>query len=260
MVFSLVVMGIKPDALGPRPVATGAESDTVAGLRERIDVLAAFTGGILFEFDREGRYLRVSAGEPRLLVRPAEELLGRNVVQVLGSVTGGRFAEAIRVVYDSGEPMAFDYALDVQAGRRTFSCVIRPHDSRGGGARSVVILVRDVTNAKALEAKLVQSERLAALGLLAASVGHEIRQPLAYVFSSLDALERQLAAATTPEQVRASLDNLRGGAQRIAEIAASLDLLAKQRQRSTAAIDVERSRIRDPAAELLIAVRVNSPR
>jgi signal transduction histidine kinase/ActR/RegA family two-component response regulator len=219
--------------------ATSVESDTVADLQERIDVLSAFTGGIVFELDREGTYLRVWTGEPTLLARPAEELCGRTVADVLGAAAGRRFNDAFRRVIETGEPLAFDYSLDVQAGRRTFSCVIRPHDPRGGGPRTITALVRDVTAAKVLEGKLVQAERLAALGLLAASVGHEIRQPLAYVVSSVDALERELAAAKSPEEARASLANIREGARRIAEIAASLDVLSK-RERNNGAIDVGR--------------------
>jgi signal transduction histidine kinase/CheY-like chemotaxis protein len=219
--------------------ATGVESDTVADLRERIDVLTAFTGGIVFEIDRDGRYLRIWTGEPKLLARPAEELCGRTVADVLGPAAGARFHEAFQRVIETGEPLAFDYTLDVQAGRRTFSCEIRPHEPRCGGPRTVTLLSRDVTDAKALEGKLVQAERLAALGLLSASVRHEIRQPLAYVMSSLEVLEGELAGAETPERTRASLANIRQGARRIAEIAASLDVLSK-RERSAEAIDVAR--------------------
>lgn len=220
-------------------VATDVESDTVADLRERIDVLTAFTGGIVFELDRDGKYLRVWTGEPKLLVRPAEELRGRTVADVLGAAMGTRFHDAFRRVVETGEPVALDCSLDVQAGRRTFSCEIRPHDPRDGGPRTLTMLVRDVTAAKVLEGKLVQSGRLAALGLLAASVGHEIRQPLAYLVSSVDALERELAGATTPEERRATLANIRQGARRIAEITASLDVLSK-RERNVDAIDVRR--------------------
>ena len=215
--------------------------DTVADLQERLDVVTAFTGGIIFEFDREGTYLRLWTGEPQLLARPPQEILGRTIRETIGD-PGGRFHDAIRSVFDTGEPVAFDYALDVQAGRRTFSCVMRPHEAPGQ-PRTVTMLVRDVTSAKALEAKLVQAERLGALGLLAASVGHEIRQPLAYVITSLDVLERDLDGARTtlsPEQTRASLEKIRSGAQRIAEIAASLDLLAQQRERTTSTVDVRR--------------------
>ncbi|MDB4938625.1 MAG: Histidine kinase [Labilithrix sp.] len=220
------------------PIVTPVEPDTVADLHERIDVLSAFTGGIIFEIDREGRYLAVWSGEPQLLARPASELVGRTVMEVLGPAIGERFHQTFRSVVDTGEPAAFDYTLDVPAGRRTFSCVARARDARHSGERRITLLVRDVTDAKALEAKLLQAERLAALGLLAASVGHEIRQPLSYVLTSVERLERDFAARATPA-AQAALENIRTGAQRIDEIASSLALLATQR-RAMSVIDVRR--------------------
>ncbi len=212
--------------------------DTVADLQEVIDVLTAFTGGILFELDRDGHYLRIWTGGPHLLARPAEELIGRTVEEVLGAEDGTRFHDAFRDVIDTGRPTAFEYTIDVQAGRRTFSCEIRPHDSRDGAQRTVTLLVRDVTSAKAVEGKLVQAERLAALGLLAASVGHEIRHPLSYVITSAGVLERELESANLSAEARASLERIRVGAHRIAEIAASLDVLAGQRRRKTETVDI----------------------
>ncbi len=207
-------------------------------LRERLEVFGAFMGGILFDFDHEGRYLRVWAGKPDLLALPAEELIGRTVIEVFGPVNGALFRDMIKKVSESGEPAAFDYSLDVKAGRCTFSCELRPRPSKNGQPATVTLLTRDVTEAKQLEGKLVQAERLAALGLLAASVGHEIRQPLSYVAASLDVLERELADITLQESAATSLSNIRTGTKRIAEIVASLELLANRRERTVAPIDV----------------------
>lgn len=218
--------------------AADVDLDTVAELQDHIDVLSAFTRGILFEMDRHGRYLHVWTGEEQLLARPAGELVGLTASEVVGPVLGARLDVTVGRVIDTGEPAQLEYTLDVPAGRRTFSCVVRAYDPRRGGERTVTLLVHDITNAKALEAKLVQAEKLAALGLLAASVGHEIRQPLAYLFTSLELLEKELAAATG-ETLAHAMGGIRGGARRISEIAASLDLLAGPR-RPTGEIDVRR--------------------
>lgn len=225
--------------VGPGPSADPSSVDTVGDLQERIDVLTAFTQGIIIELDRDGRYLRVWAGDERLLVRPVGDLIGRTVAEVIGPA-GARFHDDFRTVFDTGVALKFDYSLDVPAGRRTFSCEIRPHDPRGGGTRTLTLLIVDVTAAKALEAKLLQAERLAALGLLSASVGHEIRQPLSYVSTSLDVLERSLAGVALPGDAKLAMEKIRSGARRIAEIASSLDLLSAQRPRSNRSIDVRR--------------------
>lgn len=216
---------------------SGSTRDSIADLEDRLEVLAAFTSGIVFELDRDGRYLRLWTGEPSLLARPPSEIIGRKVSDVIEGPIAARFHEVFRQVYDTGTPHSFDYSLDVQAGRRTFSCEARAHESRAGGGRTVTLLVRDVTAAKELEGKLVQAERLAALGLLAASVGHEIRQPLAYLLASVDALERT-AGVPASSPLASSLENVRKGASRIAEIVATLDMFARQRRRETTTFDV----------------------
>jgi signal transduction histidine kinase/CheY-like chemotaxis protein len=231
-------MGGSERDVGTADAANGVGLDTIAELQQRIDVLSAFAGGVLCELDRDGRFLGIWTGEEHLLARPANEMIGRTISDTIGPASGARIHAMVRDVVDAGAPSDFEHTLDVRAGRRTFSCAMRPLDPRGGGQRRVTLMLRDITVAKQLEGKLVRTERLAALGLLAASVGHEIRQPLAFLTTSLDGLEAQLGRAGKAAMAR-TLEDIRGGARRIIEIAASLDLLAGARREATD-VDVRR--------------------
>jgi signal transduction histidine kinase len=74
----------------------------------------------------------------------------------------------------------------------------------------------DITERKELHARLAMSERLAALGKLAASVGHEISNPLTYVVLNLRRIDDELARANLTgirplvEQAREGIDRVRG--------------------------------------------------
>ena len=57
-----------------------------------------------------------------------------------------------------------------------------------GDEPMVFTVSRDITEKKKLQASLVQSDRLANMGLLAAGVAHEINNPLAYVLYNLESL------------------------------------------------------------------------
>ncbi len=207
--------------------------DPSPDLEEKLTAVVAFAGGILFELDRKGAYVDVWTATPDLLAAPLDRLVGRTVADVLGPDHGRRFVDLVRQVLDEGVSSGFEYTLDVPAGRRTFSCMAYP--KRSSDDETVLLLVRDTTDQKRLQAQLVQNERLAALGLVAASVGHEIRQPLAYAMSQLDVLTRK------PEfdEARAGLETMRAALSRIADIAASLDLLACARRARTL-LDVRR--------------------
>jgi PAS domain S-box-containing protein len=77
----------------------------------------------------------------------------------------------------------------------------------------VLAAVRDVSERHRLQARLVQSERLASLGVLSAGVAHEINNPLAYVSNNLALLERDIgslkAAALACEEAQAILESTR---------------------------------------------------
>ena len=76
----------------------------------------------------------------------------------------------------------------------------------GGDLIGAIAIFKDVTQRKRLEEKLVRSERLAAIGELAATVGHELRNPLGVISNSAYYLNMRLGEAD--EKVRRHLDIL----------------------------------------------------
>jgi signal transduction histidine kinase/ActR/RegA family two-component response regulator len=69
---------------------------------------------------------------------------------------------------------------------------------------------------------LVESERLASLGRLAAGVGHEVNNPLTYMQLALDDLRRYAGEANVPEGVREAVANADDGARRIQKVVEGL--------------------------------------
>lgn len=57
-----------------------------------------------------------------------------------------------------------------------------------------IVLERDVTETRRLEASLAQSEKLAAIGQLAAGVAHEINNPLTAIIANAQLLRREIPA------------------------------------------------------------------
>jgi PAS domain S-box-containing protein len=74
------------------------------------------------------------------------------------------------------------------------------------GAPLLQATVRDETRAHKERTRMAQTERLASMGLLAASVGHEINNPLAYVLSNVEDLAQSLPKlASAVERCRSGL-------------------------------------------------------
>jgi PAS domain S-box-containing protein len=94
------------------------------------------------------------------------------------------------------------------------------------GQPATLTVGRDMSARKALEAQLVQADRLAAIGTMAAGVAHEINNPLGYVMLNLDWIARKLPeSAGDPAAMEALVELLHEahrGAERVATIVREL--------------------------------------
>lgn len=101
------------------------------------------------------------------------------------------------------------------------------------GAGASLAIARDISERKRMEARLLTSDRLASLGRLAASVGHEINNPLAWMIGNLDLVERELAALAgtlddaTLQRLQQRVDAIADGADRVRTIVRDLRTLAR---------------------------------
>jgi CheY-like chemotaxis protein/two-component sensor histidine kinase len=111
---------------------------------------------------------------------------------------------------------------------------------------------RDVSARKALEAQLVQADRLAAIGTMAAGVAHEINNPLAYLMLNLDWITRKLPeSANDPASLESLIELLHEasrGAERVASIVREL--------RTFSRADAETRRRVDLAAVVRSAIKI----
>jgi signal transduction histidine kinase len=95
-----------------------------------------------------------------------------------------------------------------------------------------------------LQAALAESERLAALGTLAAGVAHEINNPLAYVLSNVAYAARVLSgddpSKREKSEARKALSEAEEGCTRIRTIVRDLQLFARPAAEETRPLDVRR--------------------
>ncbi|GEM_PF-6222327 len=77
-------------------------------------------------------------------------------------------------------------------------------------------VARDIAERKQMEDQAIHSERLAAVGLLASGIAHEINNPLTAIYASAQMLGRELEDA--PQSVQNRLDKILTGSERIREL------------------------------------------
>jgi PAS domain S-box-containing protein len=87
-----------------------------------------------------------------------------------------------------------------------FSLSLSPMRDDHGGINSVVVVITDITDAANLQAKLMQTEKMAALGQLVSGVAHEVNNPLAAIVGFTDLLlENPGVPETAKEELRVIL-------------------------------------------------------
>jgi PAS domain S-box-containing protein len=90
--------------------------------------------------------------------------------------------------------------------QRQFSVSLSPMPGETGAVHSIVAVMTDVTDAADLQAKLMQTEKMAALGQLVSGVAHEVNNPLAAIVGFTDLLlENPAVPADAKEELRVIL-------------------------------------------------------
>jgi signal transduction histidine kinase len=154
-------------------------------------------------------------------------------------------------------------SLDWTGRGRVWHCWLEPLRDPGGSTVGVIGIALDITERARLEkavrdrdAHVVQSDRLASLGTLAAGVAHEINNPLTYVITNLGYVAERLAAlagepvaapghdggrrAPRLDEIREALAEAQEGAQRVRQIVRDLRTYSRGDDDQEKTVDIHR--------------------
>ncbi len=168
---------------------------------------------------------------------------GRMITDFLHPEDRERAATRIRHLLEKGglDERAEYRSIDPQGELHTVEISSIPIQYQG--APAVLAFARDVTDRKRMQSKLLDADRLAALGVLSAGVAHEINNPLAYVLLNLEYLKRELPkVAADPSRVDALIVRVQDachGAERVASIVRDLRTFARGEETARQPISVE---------------------
>ncbi len=116
-------------------------------------------------------------------------------------------------------------------------------------------IIRDVTEARELRARLAQADRLASIGMMAAGIAHEVNNPLSYVLANLEELQARLRQHELEEGSARSSDELEILAAEVAEGAERIRAIVRD-LRTFSRVGSEELTAVDPRIPLEAAVRM----
>ncbi|MBI4510512.1 MAG: PAS domain S-box protein [Deltaproteobacteria bacterium] len=215
----------------------------VRSVEEQLHTIIHHVPIVLFAFDRQGVFtLSEGRGLAALGLRP-RELLGKSVLdvysdqpQVLASVRRAMMGEQF-VAHVELVPQSFHYDV----------LYVPTHGENGeltgvlGVAVDVTEQKRAETAVKETEQRLLEADRLAALGTLAAGVAHEINNPLTYALLNLNLLGKEISKSVElPEEsaITKLIDEVREGVERVGVIVRDLRAFSRADSEPRSEVDV----------------------
>lgn len=127
--------------------------------------------------------------------------------------------------------------IDGEIANREFEASAYPI-AAGSEAKSAVIHYRDITEEKRLQREVIQQEKMAAIGMLAGGVAHEINNPLGGILAFTQLMKRN---ASDNESMMSDLEEIERAAQRCKKIVADLldfSRISSDRERTPVDVNV----------------------
>ncbi|MBP7148918.1 MAG: PAS domain-containing protein [Acidobacteria bacterium] len=167
----------------------------------------------LHAIDRAFRVVVWNRGrEDGPLGRPRGEVLGRSLFTVTGE--DAELRREYEEVFATGRPRVTEVERAGPGPQRLFRVEKVPMRlGPGADVTHVITFARDVTEQRSIERTMAQTEKMAAVGRLAAGIAHEIRNPLATIASCAEAMRGRLCE----ELDDAARGEVRGDAELVIE-------------------------------------------
>lgn len=162
-----------------------------------------------------------------------ENLIGKKCYEVFFNFKEPCTECPARTTFKNWDP----FSLERRIGDRIYEMSSHPILTNDGNLGSVAVHSKDVTEKKLIERSLIQSEKLATIGLLASGIAHELRNPLNIIETARYYIDEFLPG-NNPD-IKEKLDIIRKNVQRSSKIINGLLEFSRHSNGERAHIDLQ---------------------
>ncbi len=157
--------------------------------------LDAFSSAII-TIDKTGMVQNFNKAAERIFGFSTSEILGKNVSCLMPSAVAVQHDGYLQRYLDTQKITILGNRREVEGQRKNgeiFPALLRVNPMKIDGELFFFGVMDDISETKALQAQLVQAQKLEAIGQLASGVAHEINTPIQYIGDNLSALHDNVA-------------------------------------------------------------------
>jgi two-component system, NtrC family, sensor histidine kinase PilS len=169
-----------------------AATQSLANLRALHERIVASIRSGLVTTDLDGRIFTFNAAAEEITGYREQAIRGQDSSIIFGEMKD-HIAQTLRAMEKGGRTPRFETnCLTSEGMRLRLGYSISPLSSEAGETTGIVITFQDLTQVRSLEETSRRQDRLAAIGRMAASIAHEIRNPLAAMRGSIQMLRSEM--------------------------------------------------------------------
>ncbi|HKG59879.1 MAG TPA: ATP-binding protein [Pyrinomonadaceae bacterium] len=173
-------------------VRLAAATQSLANLRALHERIVASIRSGLVTTDLEGRIFTFNVAAQEITHYPEATIRGQDA-SILFSDLKEHVAQTLRALQTGDNSPRFETSCLTSEGMRLrLGYSIAPLSTEAGETTGMVITFQDLTQVRSLEETSRRQDRLAAIGRMAASIAHEIRNPLAAMRGSIQMLRSEM--------------------------------------------------------------------
>lgn len=181
--------GKADETRSPHPVPIIASEQSLAA--QRLAAIVESADDAIISKDLNGIVTSWNPAAERIFGYTAEEMIGRSILTIIPPELHDDEPRILRTIASGKRIDHFETVRLTKSGKRLdISLTISPVKDESGRIGGAAKIARDITQQKKTEQALRTSERLASVGRLAATIAHEINNPLEAV-TNLVYLARQ---------------------------------------------------------------------
>jgi PAS domain S-box-containing protein len=145
----------------------------------------------IFTVDSEGNFQSMNSFTATFFGGRPEDFVGRGLSSLFPERVAQEQFKLVKLVFKAGKSVRDEFEISLADHTTWISANFMPLKTEEGAVNAVLCIARDTTENKNLERQLVNAEKLASLGTLAAGVAHEVNNPLGVILGFCDLLLRK---------------------------------------------------------------------